>query len=160
MSLFLGPSSKTPKTRKWPRAWLKARDGRALVSRVSRLRLSTLALACTPRTTARSLINKTTASHLHRTFVVHFFGVTARLRRKNVYFHVLWRKYWQATTKFFFLFVNFDIFPRDLAPVTFSYVSEIKWVGIISMEIERKRIHSATFSLPSPSSDLKVPILV
>ena len=66
----------------------------------------------------------------------------------------------QATTKFFFLFVNFDIFPRDSAPVTFSYVSEIKWVGIISMEIERKRIHSATFSLPSPSSDLKVPILV
>ena len=26
--LLLGPSSKTPKTRKWPRAWLKARDGR------------------------------------------------------------------------------------------------------------------------------------
>ena len=25
---FLGPSSKTPKTRKWPRAWLKAQDGR------------------------------------------------------------------------------------------------------------------------------------
>ena len=24
---FLGPSSKTPETRKWPRAWLKARDG-------------------------------------------------------------------------------------------------------------------------------------
>ena len=43
-------------------------------------------------TTARSLINKTTASHLHHTFIVHFFGVTARLRRKNVYFHVLWRK--------------------------------------------------------------------
>ena len=25
---FLGPSSKTPEIRKWPRAWLKARDGR------------------------------------------------------------------------------------------------------------------------------------
>ena len=25
---FLGPSSKTPETREWPRAWLKARDGR------------------------------------------------------------------------------------------------------------------------------------
>ena len=24
---FLGPSSKTPETRKWPRAWLKVRDG-------------------------------------------------------------------------------------------------------------------------------------
>ena len=48
---FLGPSSKTPETRKRPCAWLKARDGRgttaALVSRVSRLRRSTLARACT-----------------------------------------------------------------------------------------------------------------
>ena len=24
---FLGPSNKTPETRKWPRAWLKVRDG-------------------------------------------------------------------------------------------------------------------------------------
>ena len=55
---FLGPSSKTCEIRKWPRAWLKA-----LVSRLSRLRRSTLALACTPltkseekeRETARSL---------------------------------------------------------------------------------------------------------
>ena len=47
---FLGPSSKTPETRKWPRALLKARDGRGLVSRVSRLRRSTLARACTPLT--------------------------------------------------------------------------------------------------------------
>ena len=63
---FLGPSSKTSETRKWPRAWLKARDGRgttrislglamravslfssraaAIVSRVSRRS------ACTPLT--------------------------------------------------------------------------------------------------------------
>ena len=27
-AFFLGPSSKTRETRKWPRAWLKARDGR------------------------------------------------------------------------------------------------------------------------------------
>ena len=26
--LFLGPSRKTPETHKWPRAWLKSRDGR------------------------------------------------------------------------------------------------------------------------------------
>ena len=44
---FLGPSSKTCEIRKWPRAWLKAA---ALVSRLSRLRRSTLALACTPLT--------------------------------------------------------------------------------------------------------------
>ena len=69
---FLGPSSKTSETRKWPRAWLKARDGRgttrislglamravslfssraaAIVSRVSRLRRSTLSRAYTPLT--------------------------------------------------------------------------------------------------------------
>ena len=54
---FLGPSSKTPETRKWPRAWLKVRDGRGcrprfsrLASRVSQLRRSTLARACTPLT--------------------------------------------------------------------------------------------------------------
>ena len=28
---FVGPSSKTPVTRKWPRAWLKARDGKFLL---------------------------------------------------------------------------------------------------------------------------------
>ena len=44
---FLGPSSKTCEIRKWPRAWLKAA---ALVSRLSRLPRSTLALACTPLT--------------------------------------------------------------------------------------------------------------
>ena len=72
---LLGPSIKTPVTRKWPRAWRKARDGTgtrrislglamravslfssratALVSRVSRLRRSTLARACTPLTKPR-----------------------------------------------------------------------------------------------------------
>ena len=59
---FLGPSSKTLETRKWPRAWVKARYGRgttkeilssraaALVSRVSHLCRSTLARMCTPLT--------------------------------------------------------------------------------------------------------------
>ena len=47
----LSPSSKTHETRKWPRAWLKARDWRG-----------TLARACTPLTkwTARSLGGKYT----------------------------------------------------------------------------------------------------
>ena len=45
---FLGPSIKTPETRKWPRAWLKARDGRGSFfflgcrPRFSRLAASTL----------------------------------------------------------------------------------------------------------------------
>ena len=54
---FLSPSSKTHKTRQWPRAWLKA----ALVSPVSQLRRSTLECTCTlheiwrKRETARCL---------------------------------------------------------------------------------------------------------
>ena len=43
---YLGPSSKTPETPKWPRAWLETRDGRG----VSRLRRSSLARECTPHT--------------------------------------------------------------------------------------------------------------
>ena len=40
---FLGPSSKTPETRKWPRAWLKARDGTVFSFSGCRLRFSRLA---------------------------------------------------------------------------------------------------------------------
>ena len=47
---FLGPSSKTLETRKWQRAWLKARDGRGCRPRFSRIRCSTLALSWTPLT--------------------------------------------------------------------------------------------------------------
>ena len=40
---FIGPSGKTPETRKWPRAWLKARDGRGRCRpRFSRLAASPL----------------------------------------------------------------------------------------------------------------------
>ena len=44
---FLGPSSKTRETRKWPHTWLKAWH---LVSRVSLIRRSTVAFACTAPT--------------------------------------------------------------------------------------------------------------
>ena len=37
---FLNPSSKTPETRKWPRAWVKARDGRGTTFSVCRPRFS------------------------------------------------------------------------------------------------------------------------
>ena len=43
-------------------------------------------------------------------FFVHFFAITARLRRENTYFHVLWsfmedvKQFKKATTKFSFSF--------------------------------------------------------
>ena len=44
---FFGPLSKTPETRKWPRAWLKARDGRGC--RPCFLRLAALPLKARAR---------------------------------------------------------------------------------------------------------------
>ena len=37
------------------------------------------------------LMSKTTTLHVHHAFLYIFFAVTARLRRENAYFHVLWR---------------------------------------------------------------------
>ena len=50
---FLGPSSKTPETRKWPRAWLKVRDGRGCRPRFSCLASRRFA---TQRSRARALL--------------------------------------------------------------------------------------------------------
>ena len=47
---FLGPSSKTRETRKWPRGLLKARDRRGTSPRFSQLAASPLARPCTPLT--------------------------------------------------------------------------------------------------------------
>ena len=43
--------------------------------------------------TTIGLLSKTTSLHLHRAFFVflHFFAVTARLRRENAYFLDIWR---------------------------------------------------------------------
>ena len=40
-------------------------------------------------------------------FFVQFFEVTARLRRENTQFHILWRT-WTQDNDFHFLFLNFD----------------------------------------------------
>ena len=48
------------------------------------------------------LISKTTTLHVQHTSFVHFFAVTARLRRQNAQLHVLWSK--QVTVKFPFFF--------------------------------------------------------
>ena len=41
--------------------------------------------------TTIGLMSKTTTLHVHHVFLYIFFAVTARLRRENAYFHVLWR---------------------------------------------------------------------
>ena len=57
-------------------------------------------------------------------FFVHFFTVTARLRRNNAYFHVLWRT-WTQDNEFIFLFLNFRIQLQQKLP-TFDELEEMK----------------------------------
>ena len=47
-------------------------------------------------------------------FLVHFFAVTARLRRENAEFHVL-RRTWTQDDDFLFFFLNFDTVFLELA---------------------------------------------
>ena len=48
-------------------------------------------------------------------FIVHFFAVTARLRRESAQFHVLWSK-WTQDGDFLFLFLYFNTFFMISAP--------------------------------------------
>ena len=48
-------------------------------------------------------------------FFVHFFAVTALLRRENAYFHVLWRT-WTQDHDFLFLLLNFDTIFKNWSP--------------------------------------------
>ena len=81
---FLGPSSKTRETRKWPRAWLMARDAFYFLVRL--LLSSTLARAFTPLT--KSEEKRETARRLH----VTYFGVLGKcfslqlLNQKSCFF--------------------------------------------------------------------------
>ena len=61
---FLGPSSKTRETRKWPRAWLMARDAFYFLVRL--LLSSTLSRAFTPLT--KPVEKRETARRLHHLF--------------------------------------------------------------------------------------------
>jgi len=54
---FLGPSSKTPVTRKWPRAWLKARDGKFLLGLPPSFLASRVFAASRTRACAIPLLN-------------------------------------------------------------------------------------------------------
>ena len=68
---------------------------------------------------------------------------------------------WQATTNFF-LFQNLSVVPKKLTPGKFSYIWHFQESGISAtkFETDREFILKVTFSLPSPSSMLKLPINV
>ena len=52
-------------------------------------------------------------------FSVHFFAVTARLRRENAYFRVLWRTY---TRDGKILFLNLDMVLKNSTPGKLVYI--------------------------------------
>ena len=73
---FLGPSSKTPETRKWPRAWLKVRDGRGCRPRFSRLASRVSRLASRVSRLAASPLNA--RARVHSPYQIWRKGETAR----------------------------------------------------------------------------------
>ena len=88
---------------------------------------------------------------------VHFFAVSARLRRENGYFRVLWRTQ-TSNDEILFLFLNLDVVPRNSTSGGFAYIWQSKWVGIIAIKTERMQIHFLSDVLIAAASlDLDVP---
>ena len=79
--------------------------------------------------------NSARAAH----FFVHFLAVTARLRRENAWFHVLW---WTQTGRR----RNFPSLSElengywEFNSGEFAYIWQRKWVELIPMKIERTPI--------------------
>ena len=74
-------------------------------------------------------IGKATPLHVQHGFFVHFFAVTARLRRENALFHVLWRT--QTND------VNLNVVLRNSAQKECACIWQSKPVGVIAIQIER-----------------------
>ena len=88
---------------------------------------------------------------------VHFFAVSARLRRENGYFRVLWRTQ-TSNDEILFLFLNLDVVPRNSTSGGFAYIWQSKWVGIIAIKTERMQSHFLSDVLIAAASlDLDVP---
>ena len=72
------------------------------------------------------LIRKTT-TYTCITLFLHFFAVTARLRRENAEFNVLWRS---RRRNFISFFLNLDMVLRNSTPGGSAFIWRSKWVGI------------------------------
>ena len=76
---FLGPSSKTPETRKWPRAWLRCETGEA---RLFPSRAAALARACTPLTKSEEK-ERLLAGHIVPSWQISFACELKQRRRQR-----------------------------------------------------------------------------
>ena len=74
-------------------------------------------------------------------FFVHFFAVTARLRRGTPGFHVFWRT-WTQDDDFVFVFLNFDTVLWNSNPEKFANIWRITRAGISVNSLFKWRFRS------------------
>ena len=74
-------------------------------------------------------------------FFVHFFAVTARLRRGTPGFHVFWRT-WTQDDDFVFVFLNFDTVLWNSNPEKFANIWRITRAGISANSLFKWRFRS------------------
>ena len=67
-------------------------------------------------------------------------AVTARLRRENPSFHVLWRTQ-TSDDEMLFLFLNLSAVPKKSTPGKFAYIRNFQPIGINAAKFEKTRIH-------------------
>ena len=104
-------------------------------------------------------ISKTTTLHVHHAFlyISFLFLHDYDVKMPNLAFYG-GRK--QATTKFLYLFLSFDMLPWNSASGEFAYIWQSKKGGIIAIKIEGTQIHFLGDVVVTVASlDLKVPIV-
>ena len=74
-----------------------------------------------------------------RFFVVHFFAVTARLRRENAFFTFCWGRERKTTA---FVFFSWNVIqPSEFSSKYFANIWRIKLDGISAIKFEAAQIH-------------------
>ena len=72
---------------------------------------------------------------MHHILFVYFFAVLHDYVMKKMPNFVFYREGKQATTKFYFFFLNLDMVPRKSTPVGFTNICHSKWVAIIVIKM-------------------------
>ena len=85
-------------------------------------------------------ISKTTFLHVHHAFVYISLPVLARLRRENTQFR-FFLEYVNKQRRNFISLSELELVPRNSTPGGFAYIWQSKWLGIIVIGPERKKIH-------------------
>ena len=91
------------------------------------------------------------------TLFVHFFAVTARLRRELPNF-AFYRQREHTTTNFSRLSLNLNIFLKNSNPGKFAYFGQSERVVMIALQFQKREVTFwVTFSPPSSLWYLKLP---